>query len=130
MQLIFRKFPAGQAPPPGPGEVYVCPDPARASEGRGLAGAVCEHGTAALRCRDGPVERLVVDVAFTHPTFDDMLAAAFAQRLLEGQPLPPGSRAFADYAAVVRQGLRPSDIPPEDSLEGIFLAIRNASGKD
>jgi hypothetical protein len=130
MQLIFRKFPAGDLPPPGPGEIYIRPDPARVPAGRGVACVVLEHGTGVLVQGSAPAECLVIDASSLHPTFDDMLAATFAQQLLEGRQLPAGCRAFADYAAVVRSGLRPCNLPPEDSIEGIFLAIRNAAGKD
>jgi hypothetical protein len=130
MQLVFRKLPSAEPPPPPPGEIYLRVDPARALDGQGLAGIVLEHGASALLLGPGPAERLVINVAFTHPTLDDMLAATFAQRLLEGGRLPKGCQAFADYATAIRKGLRPTDIPPEDSLEGLFLAIRNAAGKD
>ena len=39
-------------------------------------------------------------------------------------------KAFAQYAAVLRKGLRPGTIPTEASLEGIFLAIRNSVADD
>jgi hypothetical protein len=130
MQLVFRKFPAGETPPPAPREVYVRADPAHATEGQGVASIVLGHGPAALLQGPGPAERIVIDVAFTNPTLDDMLAATFAERLLEGGTLPEGSKPFADYAAAIRKGLRPTDTSPEDSIEGIFLAIRNAAGKD
>ena len=56
-----------------------------------------------------------------------MLAATFARRLLAGENLSDGCKPFADYAAALRQGLRPTDLAPEDSLEGVFLAIRSAA---
>lgn len=130
MQLVFRKFPADVLPTPEPGEVYVRLNPVHALTGRGVAEIVLEHGTAALIQGTGPPESLVVDVALTAPTFDDMLSATFALWLLEGKRLPDGCKAFASYAAVIRKGLRPTSIPPEDSLEGIYLAVRNAVRKD
>ena len=130
MQLVFRKFSAGELPPPAAGEIYVRADPARSADGQGLATIVLQHGLAALPQGAGQAERIVVDVSSTHPTLDDMLAATFAQHLLDGKTLPEGCKAFADYAAVVRMGMRPANIALEDSLEGIFLAIRNAAGKD
>jgi hypothetical protein len=130
MQLVFRKFSSGAMPAPAPGEIHVRMDPGRAPEGQGIACAVREHGLEVLPRGSGPIERLVIDVALTHPTLDDMLAASFAEQLLRGERLPSGCKVFAEYAAAIRKGLRPADLPPGDSLEGIFLAIRNAAGKD
>jgi hypothetical protein len=130
MQMVFRKFPPGEELPPASGEIYIRAGTDSVQDGQGMAARVCKDGLAWLPQGAGPLERLVVDAAVTHPTFDDMLAAAFVQELVEGRSLPAGCQAFAEYAAVVRRGLRPANLPPEDSLEGIFLAIRNAAGKD
>jgi hypothetical protein len=129
MRILFRKFPAADLPPPGPGEVYLLPMAAYESErSRGLANLVLKYGLDALLRGPGPHHTLVVDASFPHPTLDDMLAAAFARLLLQSRPVPGGGQALAQYAATLLQGLRPHPLAPEDSPEGIFLAVRNASG--
>ena len=129
MQICFRKFPADDLPPPAAGEVYLLPTAAHEAErSQGLANLVLKVGLDALRRGSGPHDTLVVDASFPHPSLDDMLAATFARLLLEGQPVPDGGKALAQYAATLLQGLRPHQLAPEDSPEGIFLAIRNASG--
>jgi hypothetical protein len=125
MQIVFRPLPAG-GPPPAPGEVLVRPQRSEHQQRRDLACLVLEHGLEALPRGSGPVSHVVVS---DDPTFDDLLAATFVQRLLSGQSLPDGCKAFARYAAVVRQGLRPGAIPLHVSMEGIFLALRNAVGR-
>src|SRR5262249_54070124 len=104
---------------PAPREIHVRADPVQASQDQGIARAVLEHGTRVLLQGPGPAEAIVVDVALTHPTLDDMLAATFIGELLEGKRLPEGCKAFADYAATMRTGLRPADLTPENSLEGV-----------
>ncbi|HJT76280.1 MAG TPA: hypothetical protein VJ739_03685, partial [Gemmataceae bacterium] len=132
MQLVFRRFPAGADVPPGRGEVYIRPDPAGERGRRNLSLLVLEQGLEALPRGEGDVERVVVSADSTNPTLDDMLAAAFVMhRQQTGKALPPGCRPFAVYAGLVRDGVRPSQaIPPEVSLEGIYLAIRNDAGDD
>ena len=125
MELTFRPIPAGAGP--GPGELLVRP---RRPEHRGclgLARVVLEHGLDALPRDDGPIDRVVVG---DNPTLDELLAATIAIRLLAGAGVPPGLGAFAEYAKLVREGLRPGEVPLEASPEGIFLAIRNADGDD
>src|SRR5271163_2570412 len=51
-------------------------------------------------------------------------------RLLAGTNLPEGCRAFARYASLAREGIRPGSVPLEGSLEGIYLAVRAAAGDD
>jgi len=84
---------------------------------------------AAVDGRPG-VRRIVVDAGGTQPTLDEMLAALFAQRLLTGQTLPAGFGELARYAALLRQGYSPTGLPPEETVEGIFLAIRQLFGAD
>jgi hypothetical protein len=129
MRVLFRKFPADDISPPGPGEVYLLPAGEHEAErSAGLANLVLKYGLDALREGPGPVETLVVDAAFPHPSLDEMLAATFARLLAEQRPVPGGAKALAQYAATLLQGLRPHQLAPEDSPEGIYLAIRNANG--
>ena len=64
------------------------------------------------------------------PTLDEMLAAAFAGELLAGRPLPAAAEAFANYAALAREGLTPGSVSLEVSMQGIFKAIRSQAGDD
>jgi hypothetical protein len=126
MKLIFRTSHATDALPPAPGEVHLRPLRSEHQDRRDLACLVLEHGLDALPRGEGPVEHLVLG---GNPTLDELLAATFAERLLSGQPVPAGGLAFARYAGLARQGLRPSNLPLHVSLEGIYLAIRNAVSK-
>jgi hypothetical protein len=127
MRLVFRKFPRSDVPPPASGEIHVRPGH-KADEARlDLAAVVLERGLDACPRSAEPIESVVVSA---DPTLDDLLAATFLMRLLEGRPLPAGAAAFARYAALVREGLHPSNLSLEVSLEGIYLAIRNAAGAD
>src|SRR5947207_968436 len=86
-------------------------NPVRAPEGRrALAALVLHQGLDGLVRGEGPAECVVVDA---DPTLDDLLAATFAARLAEQRPLPEGARAFAEYAALVREGLTSNDVPLE-----------------
>jgi hypothetical protein len=123
MELAFRKFPAGDVPPPDPGEMLIRAVAVDRRARREMASLVLARGVEPLPRGPGLVERVVVD---SDPTLDDLLAAAFAMRLLSGQGLPEGSKAFARYAGLVREGLKPSNIPLETSLEGLYLAVRNS----
>jgi hypothetical protein len=127
VRLVFRKWQRNDVQPPAPGEIHIQPGRDEDRGRRDLATVVLEGGVEALSRGDGPVERVVVDA---DPTLDGMLAAAFTMRLLAGKALPPGARAFARYAALVREGLNPGNLPLEVSLEGIYLAIRNGAGGD
>ena len=61
-----------------------------------MATLVLEQGIDGLMRGPGTPERLVIDA---DPKLDDMLAAAFAQRRLQGGSLPTGCEAFARYTA-------------------------------
>ncbi|MGQ0613103.1 MAG: hypothetical protein ACT4PV_05125 [Planctomycetaceae bacterium] len=126
MEIIFRAMQAG-APEPGPGELHLRPAEPKDAGRRDLATLLLARGVAALTAGPGAPTRLVVPA---NPTLDDLLAAEFARRLVRGEPLPAGSAALARYAALVREGLQPGDLPAERSLEAIFLAMRNAHGAD
>ena len=125
MELLFRRLRGGVAPAPEPGEIHIRTQAAGQTDRRDFASLLMEQGTGVFPSGAGPIRRIVVDA---DPTLDDVLAAALTVRLLAGEALPDGCRAFARYAALVREGLKPSDIPLEVSLEGIFLALRSAGG--
>jgi S1-C subfamily serine protease len=133
--VVFRDLAASTAP--GPGEVWLRPATGQEAESRALARLVFARGLSALQtapCPDG-VERVVVDAGSTHPTFDEMLAAHLALGLLEqrkkGEPerVPAPFQVVADYAAQVRQGKRLNKLPVEETLEGLYLAIRFPAGE-
>lgn len=126
--ILFRKLQADQQP--APGELWIRPLRPEDRDQRATARLVLESGLAALECGTGAVERIVVDASGTQPTFDEMLAAWFAQRLLDQQPMPESLRNLAEYARLMRQGLTPTNLPPEETIEGIYQAIRNLSGID
>lgn len=109
------------------GDLLLRPRAASDQARRDLAVLVADAGPTALVSGEGPVRRLVAPAS---PTLDDLLAAAFVERLLEGRPLPEGARAFARYAALQREGLQPGEVPLVESLEGVFLALRNAGGEN
>jgi uncharacterized caspase-like protein len=119
--LTFRKF--SENDQPGEGELWVRSAPRKS--GAGLADWVLEDGLGVLQQGPGEPTRLVVQ---HDPTFDDMLAATIADHLLAKRPLPPGLKGFAIYAGLVREGLQPGQVAFEQSLEGIYLAIRRESG--
>jgi hypothetical protein len=127
MEYLFRRFRTNDLPAPAPGEIHLRPRSPEPQAGRKLAQLAVEQGPSAFLAGDGPVERLVIQA---DPTLDDMLAAAFIERLLAGAELPAGARAFALYAGHVREGLKTTSLPIKDSLEGIYLAIRNEAGGD
>lgn len=110
------------------GEIFIRPGGDDAQR-RDLAVIVATHGIDGLVHGAAPFKRIVVPSDTTRPTLDDMLAAAFVERLVENRPLPPSAAAFAKYAALAREGLQPGDTPLESSIEGIFLAIRNNGGE-
>jgi hypothetical protein len=128
MDIVFSaKIPALEAA--SPGELYLVLTGVDAQR-RDLASFVVAHGTAKLLQGQGPVERIVVPCDTTRPTFDDMLAASFVERLLQNEKLPVSAAAYARYAALAREGLQPGNAPLDTSMEGIFLAIRDDAGND
>jgi len=128
MEIVFRStLPPEDAVPAG--EIFIRPKGADAQR-RDLTAWVASHGIPGLMQGAGPIKRIVVPCSTTQPTLDDMLAAVFVQRLLDGSGLPAGAAPFAKYAALAREGLQPGDMPLDCSMEGIFLAIRNNAGED
>lgn len=121
--ILFRNL--RNEPAPQPGELWI-----QAAEehgdSRALALLALDFGTGAFRRGGAEVHTLVVH---HDPTLDDVLAAHLVRKLLAGEKPPATYRSFARYAALVREGLRPSEaIPVEDSLEGAYLFIRTESG--
>src|SRR5262245_5798372 len=93
---------------------------------RALALLALDHGPGAFRRGGADIRTIVVN---HEPTFDDVFAAHLVRKLLAGEKLPATYRKFARYAALVREGLRPSEsIPVEDSIEGEYLFIRTEAG--
>jgi hypothetical protein len=127
MELVFSRIMGNDPPTPAKGELHLRPRVADTPGRRELAKLAVEQGVQAFVQGPGPIERIVVQA---DPTLDDMLAAAFVERLLANQPLPRGAYAFAEYAAVAREGLKPGELPLQESLDGIYLAIRNDAGDD
>jgi Caspase domain len=126
MLLVFRKLPPAESLTPQPGELYLIPALPAQRPRRDIARFVLEHGKAALLQSSVELERIVLD---SDPKLDDMLAALFVQVQSEGRELSPGCRAFADYAAAIREGQRPAPVPLEESLEGVYLAMRGLAEK-
>lgn len=121
--LTFRDL--AREPAPADGELWI---QAAAEHGdcRALALLAIDHGIGAFRRGGAEIRKLVVH---HDPTLDDVLAAHLVRKLIAGEKLPATFRHFARYAALVREGLRPSDsIPVEDSLEGAYLFIRTEAG--
>ncbi len=116
IEIALRRLPPDTSPQPG--EVLVLSAQA--------AQAALDQGADAF-ARSGTPARIVVR---DNPTLDDMLAASIVQWKLAGESLPPRMADYARYAGIAREGLRPGKGALEDSLEGLFLAIRNARDPD
>ena len=104
MELVFRKLPPVESVKPQPGEVYLVPAALDQRSRHDLASFMLEQGTAALLHGPGTPERLIID---SDPKFDDMLAALFVQRQFLNEPLPPGCKEFATYAALCAKDCGP-----------------------
>jgi hypothetical protein len=131
VSIVFRKGVSdGGAAKPAAGEVLIQPRSETDQDRLGMASLVLEQGLSSLLSGVAPIRSIVVPLGPSGPTLDDMLSASFAARIARGESIPSGAKAFAQYAAVLRKGLRPGKIPAEASLEGIFLAIRNSVGGD
>jgi hypothetical protein len=129
MEIVFRSDMPTDDAAAGEGDIFIRPGGADAQR-RDLSVVVVAHGLDGLVHGAAPFKRIVVPSDTTRPTLDDMLAAAFVQRLADGRPLPAAAGAFAKYAALAREGLQPGEMPLESSMEGIFLAIRNSDAGD
>lgn len=127
ISLVFRDMPSASTPVAAPAELLIRPRETDDALARRLALLALERGVEGFLRGAGPVERIVVQA---DPTLDDMLAATFLSRILAGETVPAGAKAFAVYAGLVREGLRPSKITPENSIEGIYLAVRHFAPVD
>src|SRR4051794_16036320 len=112
MPLVFRKFAGGETP--AAGELFVQPADGNSAT-RDLAARVCRELLPALAQGAGPITTLVVHAEGTQPPLDEMLAAALAQRLLDGLAVDTFV-PFAEYARVSRLGLRAAEMPVEKSI--------------
>jgi hypothetical protein len=128
MNICLRKF--AQDERPGPGELWVRARVDEHGDCRALAELALTHGPDAFQQGPGPLSCIVVPAESSSPTFDDMLAAALLRLRLQGQEPPESVKPLARYAALIRLGLRPSSLPLKQSLEGIYLAVRNEAGPD
>jgi hypothetical protein len=125
LELLFRPLPAGGAAEPDEGDLVLRPRSADPAAERKLALLALDKGPGAFAQGPGTARRIVIQA---DPTLDDMLATTFLNQQLACQTPPPGARAFALYAANVREGLRPGKLPPEESLAGLFQACRYDAG--
>jgi hypothetical protein len=122
---FLQDLPGEQDAPAG--QIFIRPKGADAQR-RDMAAYVVTHGIGNLMQGPGPITTIVVPCHSTRPTLDDMLAATFVQRWIETEKFPPAAAAFARYAGLAREGLQPGDMPLENSMEGIFLALRTNAG--
>jgi hypothetical protein len=124
MKLSFRaKLDADATPDPN--QIFLQPTAEADRQRPDLAALVIQRGIGGFRHGAGPLDTVVLSA---DPCFDDLLAASFILELLAGRALPGGAGSFARYSGLQREGLSPGSMPPEASLEGVFLAIRNAGG--
>lgn len=94
---------------------------------RRLSMYVVEQGLKGLK--RGPVVPSTLVVRLD-PTLDDLLAASFVSLLLRNESLPRGLEPLARYAALCREGLRPTSLEAEQTIEGVFLAMRSFAGEE
>ncbi len=125
MKLALRKL-RGEITPAA-GELVLKPADLATRERRDIANLAVSQGPDAFLRGQGEITTIVTS---DDPTLDDLLAFEFVSLRLQGKPLPKAAAAFARYAALAREGLRPSSVALDHSMEGIFLAIRNAHGSD
>ena len=124
MEWVFRHD-LKSAEKAGEGEILLLPAPPEHRERRDLAAFVLKRGIESLIRAEGEISRIVLQ---EDPTLDDMVAATFVEQFLAGKEIPEGASELARYASLVREGLRPDDLPLESSIEGIYMAIRNSTG--
>lgn len=125
MKLVLRKL-RGEITA-APGELIIKPADAATRERRDMANLAVSAGPEAFIKAAGEISTIVTS---EDPTLDDLLAFEFLKLQLAHRPLPKNAAAFARYAALAREGLRPSSVPLDQAMEGIYLAIRNGHGSD
>lgn len=114
MKVVFQDLSQGS---PQSGELWLC---SADEDRRDLSEWMFEDGLEEFAQGEGPISRIVVNF---HPTLDDMLAASFAQILLDQGQLKPWHGDLAKYARLARKGLSPSRVEPEMTIEAIFTAL-------
>src|SRR4051794_33517690 len=102
MEIQFRAFETRNSEPSS-GEIQIRLHAPEHYDRRDYANLALQFGIEVFRRGSGKPEVVVVSA---DPTLDDLLAATFVIRLLEGQNIPEGAKAFANYAALVREGLK------------------------
>lgn len=125
MKLVLRKL-RGEITA-APGELVIKPADAATRERRDMANLAVSAGPDAFIRAAGEITTIVTS---EDPTLDDLLAFEFLKLQVAHRPLPKNAAAFARYAALAREGLRPSSVPLDQAMEGIYLAIRNGHGSD
>ena len=128
MEVIFRA--TQQQMPPAKDEVYLVLREPEFTDRLDVASALLVGGLSVLQQGSEPKKRLVVPCGGTDPSLDTMLAASIALAMLAREELPKGLDLFARYTAMVREGLLPSSLPEEKTIEAIFLALRTDAGDD
>ena len=128
MEIVFRKQDPPELSQAGPGELLITAVRTCPTDRRAFAMLALEQGIEAFA--GGEQDEVQRIVAPADPTLDDMLAAAILERLLAGVTVSDGMARFAQYAALVREGLRPGKVPLDVSLEGVYLAILTSAGED
>ena len=127
MRYAFRTLSPASVVEILPHELWLVPADRLRRDRRDLARLAIADGPQAFQHGAGDLSCLVVQ---SDPTLDDMLAATIIERSLEQQPIATGLARFAEYTALVREGLHPGGTPIDASLEGLYLAIRNLAGDD
>ena len=120
LQLVFRRFATGDSP--AADELFVrSSSDAIARDAR--RPAAWERGPADFAQAPGRSARWCCR-PIRHST---TLAALIVEQRLASRKLLDGLELFAKYAGHMRRkGLTPASLPLEVSLEGVYLAIRNA----
>lgn len=129
MEVIFRATQQLQKPPEE-GEVYVALRQPEFTDRLDLSSALLVGGLSVLVQGAEPHKRLVIPCGGTDPSLDTMLAASIALAIVTGRQSPKGLDLFARYTAMVREGLTPSSLPEEGTIEAVFLALRADAGDD
>ncbi len=125
MKLVLRKL-RGEITA-NAGELIIKPADAATRDRRDMANLAVSAGPEAFIRAAGEITSIVTS---DDPTLDDLLAFEFLSLKLANKPLPKNAAAFARYAALAREGLRPSSVALDQAMEGIYLAIRNGHGSD
>jgi hypothetical protein len=122
--IEFRTQECMKSSQPGVGELFIRQN--EAAGRRELALQALKDGSQFPR-DEGACTRLIVQ---DHPTLDDMLAASVILRKLSNKEIHSNVLHFARYAGLVREGITPTTFSPENTLEGMFSAIRACQGED